>query len=59
MLSQGEPANTQFKSAKSITSGVSNSIYSRSFWLMIPLDHGPKEKPISKPVLPNMVETNY
>lgn len=57
MLSQGEPVYTQFKSAKRIISSVSNSIYSRSFWLKTPLDSGPKEKPASKSVLPNMVET--
>lgn len=58
-LSQGEPVYAQLKPAKSITSGMSNSIYSRSFWLMTPLDPGPKEKPPSKPVLFNMIETSY
>ena len=51
MLSQDKPVYTQFRSAKNITSGVTGSIYSRAFWLMTPLDPGPKEKPASK--LPN------
>lgn len=59
MLSPGESVYTQFKSAKGITSDVSNSIYSRSFWLMMPLDPGLKEMLASKPVLPNLVETSY